>query len=336
MESLSFYRQTSNRNVLKHLGLLLMVLASGFTVRAQVLTPMELPDPTSQRLQQEHMQALIDIGAQVELHKFPYPFYFSRVLDLDLKQQVQADQRSIRFENYKGQTVLELTGNYYAAYSADKMDSSARVKDTFNNVILPILQTAVPHFPDDSEFLAFAVEVSHHVRQRVMGISSENPENVTMIIPVAAAQKLLDAKNDDQRQAAILDGQIFLNAQPFSLWLLEGPPTDEWKERIAPRATANKALIATATTATQSNATTPTVSPNLLKPTSAPMRILTPESLARLEAQHEMTINGIVNGLDKEAHFLSYAPPTFIGFRQGAYLQLALKTSVSTGPGSSL
>jgi hypothetical protein len=27
-----------------------------------------------------------------------------------------ADQRSIRFRTYKGQTVLETTGNYYAAY----------------------------------------------------------------------------------------------------------------------------------------------------------------------------------------------------------------------------
>ena len=29
------------------------------------------------------------------------------------------EQRSIRFDTYKGQTVLEITGNYYAAYNAD-------------------------------------------------------------------------------------------------------------------------------------------------------------------------------------------------------------------------
>jgi len=72
---------------------------------------MELSDPTAQHLQQRHMQVLLDIGAQIESHKFPYRFYFSRVLDLDLQQQIQADQRSIHFDNYKGRTVLQITGN---------------------------------------------------------------------------------------------------------------------------------------------------------------------------------------------------------------------------------
>ena len=71
--------------------------------------------------------------------------------------------------------MLEITGNYYAAYSADLMDSSARLKETFQQVVMPILQASVPHFPDDSEFSAFAIEVSHHVRQKVLGVSSEHP-----------------------------------------------------------------------------------------------------------------------------------------------------------------
>ena len=62
------------------------------------------------------------IGTEIEAHKFPYPFYFSRVLDVDLAKMQLADQRSIRFDTYKGQSVLEITGNYYAAYSADRMD----------------------------------------------------------------------------------------------------------------------------------------------------------------------------------------------------------------------
>ena len=215
-------------------AVLAVVLGAIAPLRAQVVTPVELSDPKAQRLQQRHLQTLMAIGTEIEAHKFPYPFYFSRVLDVDLAKMQLADQRSIRFDTYKGQTVLEITGNYYAAYSADRMDSYARLKETFVTVVMPILQAEVPHFPDDSEFSAFAIEVSHHVRQKVMGVTSEQPENVTVIIPVPVAQKLVDAKSDDQKQAAILEAQVFLNGQPYSLWLQEGAPSEEWKEKYTP------------------------------------------------------------------------------------------------------
>src|SRR5271167_3229305 len=154
-------------------GVAVLVLGLLAPLRAQVVTPVELSDPRAQRLQQRHLQTLMAIGAQIEAHKFPYPFYFSRVLDVDLARMQLADQRSIRFDSYKGQTVLQITGNYYAAYSADRMDAYARLKETFARVMMPILQAEVPHFPDDSEFSAFAIEVSHHVRQKVMGVNSE-------------------------------------------------------------------------------------------------------------------------------------------------------------------
>src|ERR1022692_4889847 len=113
----------------------LVALATTVSLSAQAVTPVELPDPASQRLQQRHLQTLMAIGREIEAHKFPYPFYFSRVLDVDLDKMQAADQRSIRFDIYKGQSVLEITGNYYAAYSADLMDSAARLKETFKQVV---------------------------------------------------------------------------------------------------------------------------------------------------------------------------------------------------------
>ena len=303
---------------------------------AQVITPVELSDPKAQRLQQRHLQTLMAIATEIEAHEFPYPFYFSRVLDVDLAKMQLADQRSIRFDTYKGQTVLEITGNYYAAYSADRMDSYARLKETFERVLMPILQAEVPHFPDDSEFSAFAIEVSHHVRQKVMGVTSEQPENVTIIIPVPVAQKLVDAKSDDQKQAAVLEAQVFLNGQPYSLWLHEGAPSEEWKEKYTPLPAAKKQAVETANVATNSApATTPSVAANLMKTSVPPMRILTPESLALLQRQNQDAIDRLVKGLDSQVHFFAYAAPTFIGFRQGAYLQLSFRTSLEAPSGSS-
>jgi hypothetical protein len=318
----------------------IVVLMAGLgavaAAHAQVVTPVELSDPKAQHLQRIHLKTLMAIGSEIEAHQFPYPFYFSRVLDVDLPKMELADQRSIRFDFYKGRTVLEITGNYYAAYSADRMDSYARLKETFQQVIMPLLRVEVPRFPDDSEFAAFAIEVSHHVRQKVMGVSSEVPENVTVIIPVPVAQKLVDAKNDDQKQAAVLEAEIFLNGQPFSLWLQEGAPTEEWKERSLPEPTKKQPFSETAAVASNPAASNSApVSANLMKTSPTPMRIFTQESLSNLQRQNDEAITRMTKDLDKEAHFLPYAAPSLIGFRQGAYLQLSISTRLNAPAGTS-
>jgi hypothetical protein len=329
------FRGAMPMNSVWTIAALLFSVGAVAPLRAQVLTPMEISDPSSQRLEQRYLKALMDIGNQIGAHKFPYPFYFSRILDIDLDKQKQMDQRSIRFDIRNGQTVLEVTGNYYAAYSAEKMDGYARVKQTFNDVVMPLLQAAVPHFPDDTAFESFAIEVSHHVRQKLMGVSSEHFENVTIIIPVPAAQKLVDAKTDDQRQAAVLEAKVYLNAEPFSLWLMEGAPSEEWKESNAPRPTMKNQTVEVASLAGSAAApATPSVSQSLMK-APAPMHIFTPDALAKLQIQNEDEIGRMTKDLDQQAHFVAYAPPGFIGFRQGAYLQLSLATPLNAPAGAS-
>ena len=54
-----------------------------------------------------------------------------------------------------------------------------------------------------------------------------------------------------------------------------------------------------------------------------------------MQHKDQDTIDRMVKSLDKEAHFVPYAPPTFIGFRQGAYLQLSINTQLDTPAGTS-
>ncbi len=301
---------------------------------AQVVTPIELNDPKLQRLQQRHFRTLVDIGGEIQRYKFPYPFYLSKVLDVDLAKMKDIDQRSIRFDSYKGETVLDVTGNYYASYNADTMGAEARLKTTFEQVIVPILKIEVPHFPDDSEFASFAIEVSHHVREKIMGVHQEHAENITVIIPVPSAQKLVDAKSDDQKQTAVLEARIYLNGQPYALWIHEGSPPEDWQDRYAPPII-KKPATDVAAAPSQPAAPSTGVSPNLLKQTPATMRILTPEALGKLQISQQDTIDRMVKSLDQEAHFVPYAPPSFVGFRQGAYLQLSINTQLDTPAGTS-
>jgi len=68
---------------------------------------------------------------------------------------------------------------------------------------------------------------------------------------------------------------------------------------------------------------------------ATPMRIFTQESLSNLQRQNDDAVTRMTKDLDKEAHFLPYAPPSFIGFRQGAYLQLSISTRLDAAAATS-
>jgi hypothetical protein len=153
---------------------------------------------------------------------------------------------------------------------------------------------------------------------------------------VLSAQKLVDAKTDDQKQSAILEAQVFLNGQPYSLWMQEGAPSEEWKESNSPLPASRKQPVESAAlTAQPAPSNSPAVAAGLMKTTPSTMRIFTQEDLAKLQRKNDDAISRMTKGLDKEAHFLAYAPPSFIGFRQGAYLQLSITTQLSAAAGTS-
>jgi len=316
---------------------LLFSLAGWRPAVAQVLSPAEMKDPLSQQLQEKYWEPLKQVASEARAHTFPYPFYFSRILDVDQEHQRALDQRSIRFDRYHGQTVLEMTGNYYAAYSSAVMDKNHRVRQTFFDVMLPLLKAAVPRFVGSDSFQAYALEISHHVRRKVLGVDTENPENVVLLIPKAAAQRLVHATTGDQQQAAILDGEVFLDGQPFALWLIGDPPPG-WEEKqqkeLAAR-TAQKREAANGGSFVETSAPEPTVSPRLLGLPEIPFKKVTAETLGTLEVQHQDAVARLVRELEPQAHFVSYAPPAFIAFHNAAYLQLSMVTTLAASAAGS-
>src|SRR5215469_1015283 len=189
------------------------------TASAQVVAPVEIKDPELRSLQMEYMDDLKAVGTEINNLPFEYPFYLSKKLDLDQAQQKAADQRSIRFDHYDGKTVLAVTGNYYAAYSTTQLSKDQRARKTFLAVIDPILKVTVPKFQTNANVQGYAFEISHHVVGTVMGVSMERPENLMIFLPQNAALKLLAGKTEAAQQAALLDGQYFLNAEPVTIWL---------------------------------------------------------------------------------------------------------------------
>src|SRR3984893_19049780 len=206
----------------RRLALILIVVANG-VASAQILSPAEIKDPDLRSLQEQYINDLKVVGQDVLALQFEYHFYLSRKLDLDESQQQHADQRSIRFDRYNGQTVLAVTGNYYAAYP-ERIGADQRARSTFLNVVIPILKSEVPRFQANHQVQGYALEISHHVLGKVMGVTVERPENLMVYLPQSGALQLMGSRDENVRQAGLMQGQIFLNAQPVTIWLNgEGP-----------------------------------------------------------------------------------------------------------------
>ena len=217
------YQSWTERKTLFLAVVILAIMVLTSVSKTQVLTPAEIRDPDLRSLQQQYINDLKVVGQDIQGLQLKYRFYLNRKLDLDESEQQHADQRSIRFDRYDGQTVLAITGNYYAAYP-EKIAADQRARSTFLNVVMPILRSEVPRFQANQQIQGYALEISHHVLGNVMGVMVERPENLMVFLPQSGALRLLGSRDENVRQAGLLQGQIFLNAQPINIWLNgEGP-----------------------------------------------------------------------------------------------------------------
>src|SRR5205823_5281734 len=57
--------------------------------------------------------------------------------------------------------------------------------------------------------------------------------------------------------------------------------------------------------------------------------------LGKLQTMHENVVQRLSADLKEQAHFVDYAPPSFIAFHDGAYLQLSMNTELEQPAGSS-
>jgi len=295
-----------------------MLAAGAAWSSAQVVAPAEIRDLNLRELQQKHLPDLDKISAGIAHHQFPYHFYLSRKLDLSEEEQRGADQRSIRFDTFHNQTVLEVTGNYYASYSASLMDTPERARRTLMDVVVPVLQAAVPPMQDETAIQAFAVEVSHHVRRQMLGVTVEGVEHIAFLLPRSAARTFLSAATPAEQEEALLHGALYANASPVPGWENQA---QAWTETPAVPPSPSPDAAAAATPAP----------PAVTLPSPAP----TPETLRQKQASYQPALDTLVRELDKDAHFIAYAQPTFIAFRDGAYLQLSVSTTLEESqPGS--
>jgi hypothetical protein len=326
--------------------LLAVFLIGARLLPAQVVASLEMTDPALRALQEQSFNNLKAVGQNITGYQFNFPFYLSRKLDIDEKVQKRTDQHSIRFEHYNGSTVIAISGNYYAAYAADKFNEEQRARQTFQDVVVPILKAAVPTFEGDTAVQGYAVEVSHHVISKTMGMPIERPENLMVYLPQAAAVKLVAAQTNLAMQGALLDADVLLNAKQLSIWLTDEDQASA-SDPALPSPNVNKTATppVSETVASSSMSVLPSMKINAgrppdLAPTSPPPPLTlppplppahdaSPQALATLQSSIQGTSNHMLKELDSEAHFVTYAPPAFIPFHRQVYLELSMTTTLT-------
>jgi hypothetical protein len=162
------------------------------------------------------------------------------------------------------------------------------------------------------------------------------------------------------RDAAMLDAEVFLNAKPISLW---PRPADAATGTVAPRTPAPEfsavslaaPVAATPAFAPATAAVPPAVSaPRAGSPAVLPahpgessgftnlVAKVAPERIEKavpargnaaggmndLQKTYQPVLDEMVRKLDPQGHFVSYAPPSFIPFHNGVYLQVSVTTTI--------
>ena len=331
-------------NRLAFIGVLMLAAR---LLQGQVVASIEITDPALRALQEKSFNDLKTVGENIAGHQFNFPFYLSRKLDIDERVQKRTDQHSIRFENYNGSTVIAISGNYYGAYAADKFNEAQRARRTFQDVVVPILKAVVPTFRGSTSVQGYAVEVSHHVISKTMGMPIERPENLMIYFPQAAAMKLVEAQNNFAMQGALIDADVLLNAKQLSIWLTDEDTTSVEESAPPVAAPANPTLTAAATPAAAPPSRTASgtpVSPDIepapapappIAPPPIPLRDSSPQAVAALQTSIQGASNHMLKELEPDAHFVTYAPPAFIPFHQQVYLELSMTTALTEPPETS-
>jgi hypothetical protein len=322
-----------------------MIAALSLSCGAQMLPLGKVTDPAARVLQQKYVAQLQQLSTDASKLKFSYPFYFSQALDIDEARQKQLPQGSIHFENFNGQNVLAITGNYYISYSATLMTGNQRARKTYQDVVLPLLKLAVARVDRNTPIEGYAFEIAHHVRKQVLKVNTEGPENLMIMFPRAVAERLVRGNDTDSQQAALLESEVYLNSEPFTLWLTGDDAPGDVKDHYLARHQKGKSAKQTLVQEPAEQAEPGTLVSSKLIPESdllnqirqrqnSPHEV-SPLELQKLGTAYDATMRRLTSDLKAQAHFVDYAPPAFIAFHNGAYLQLSMNTDLEQPAGSS-
>lgn len=321
-------------------------------VQAQV-SPAEILSPQLKAAEQKYLPQLLSLNRAIASTKFPFPLVVSRYVGLDPKSQAGLDTRGIEFVKFHNRIVLKISGNYNAAYNADKLTQNQRADRVFNDVIVPILKLVPKEIPADVTCDAIGFEISYHVENGSRNYEYEGKEILAVVLDKADAFRFPNLPRDSERQEVLNGSEIYLSGKEFGLALSERNPyrLEELDRTPAREQVEGAATLSSPSSdrrlsrinedlppALQKAATQPDGDPRLTasggstgaahdKPeiqTAAPP-VATQVDADRLQAKYQSQLDALSKKGAEQLHLAEYAPPAFVVFRNQIFLQLTLR-----------
>ena len=351
---------------LKAAGRLLSVLSTLLTLGtmcvAQV-SPAEILNPKLKTAERMYLLQLEKLNRVIAATEFPFTFYLSRYVGLDPKQRVETDTRGIEFITFHERVILKITGNYDAAYNADRLTDNERASRTFRDVIIPILRLVMQTISPSISCDAIGFELSYHVRRKTKGYDYEGKEILVVVLDKPDAFSFFDLSHDSDRQNVLNRSEIYLDGNEFGLQLGQREavdvealdrPTSQSMLKVGPPLASSvsgsgarpsilqQGLTAISPLPAQSGgATTRLVTKSSPGLDSAPdsnsdrpelrdslLRALTQADADRLQVQCQLQLDTLAKAGTAQFHFVEYAPPSFAIFHNQILLQVTLRNTL--------
>ncbi len=288
----------------------LAIAFSGPSALAQV-SPAEILNPDLKALEETYFPQLKALNQSIAKTKFPFPFYLSRFVGIDPAQQAEADSRGLEFVRFQDRVILKITG----------------------------------------------FEISYHARSRERSYDFEGKENLVLVLDRDDARTLSRASTDPARQEILNRNKIYVSGTDFGLSLTERDPLNvQALPRSIPArpdatSTARSSTLVARSPLLNLNHPLPAVSPAVAAPADPAPANANPSSSTpkdsdpplglprsapadadRLNDKYQAQLASLAKLGAAKFHFVDYAPPTFMVFRDQIALQMTLRNSLQFGP----
>jgi hypothetical protein len=323
---------------------------------AQV-SPAEILNPDLKALEETYLSQLKTLSQSIAKTKFPFPFYLSRYVGLDPAEQAEADSRGLEFVRFQDRVILKITGNYNAAYDASRLTQNERAAATLRSVVLPILILVTGTLPEDLACDGIGFEISHHTRTRNRSYDYEGKETLVIVLDRNDAWALSHSATDLDRQEIVNRSKVYVSGSEFGLSLTERDPLNvqalprSIPGKLDATSTAHSSVATGHSSLLRSGLSQPLVHPIVpapmdpavvnTTPTSPSAKIADPQPATppptqadadRLGEKYQAQLAALAKEGAAKFHFVDYAPPTFVIFRNQLALQMTLRNSIQFGP----
>jgi hypothetical protein len=329
-----------------------MAIAFCAQVASAQVSPAEIIKPDLKALEESYFAQLKALNQAITKMKFPFPFYLSRYVGLDPAEQAEADSRGIEFVRFQDRVILKVTGNYNAAYDSTRLTQNERAASTFRTVVLPIVSLVTETLPADLTCDGIGFEISHHARTRTRSYDYEGKETLVVVFERNDAWALSRSATDLDRQEVVNRSKVYVSGSEFGLSLTERDPLNiealprSVPARLDASSTTHASVMTAHSSLLRSGMSQPSAPPILpaapdspsasTNPTSPPPKPAdakpgpppTNADAERLNEKYQSQLTALAKEGASKFHFVAYAPPTFVIFRDQLALQMTLRNSL--------